>query len=247
MARTYNDAGIVLRRTDLHDHDRLLTILTREHGKISAMARGVRKPTAKLAAHVDLFAVAEMSFVAGRGPEILIGAVRRPDSYFDDGIEALAYASLLAEAADRFIEPSTPVSDLFDLLQQALQDLTHAPLRRVRALWHLYLLLDWMGHAPLLERCVQCGTPLPAAALAFMAHEGGFLCPDHRGLQPLLPLSVRPLLGLLAARDRAFFEFPFSSSDLFALESVILDLMEEHLASPLKSRAFLRAIAGAPR
>jgi DNA repair protein RecO (recombination protein O) len=242
MARTYNDSGIVLRRTDIRDSDRILTILTRSHGKISALARGLRKPTAKLAAHVDLFAQAEMSFVSGYNLEILTGAVRSPDSYFDDGIAALTYASLLTEVIDRTTEPSAPVPELYDLLTIALQDLAHSPTRRAAALWHLYRLLTWMGHAPLLTQCVQCGRALLPEALAFSAPAGGFFCPDHRANRPLLPISTRPLLSLLAASDREFFVFPFNPSDFHALEAVLLDLLEEHLSSPLKSRRFLRSL-----
>jgi DNA repair protein RecO (recombination protein O) len=242
MGATYNDSGIILRRTDFRDADRILTILTRHHGKISAMARGLRKPTAKLAAHVDLFAVSELSFATGYAMPILTGAVRHPDSYFENGLEAMAYAALLAEIVDRSTESSTPVSDLYDLLAAALQDLAHAPVRRPYSCWHLYRLLRWMGHAPLINACVQCGADLPPVALAFSAAAGGFFCPDHRASRPLLPLSTRPLLALLAADDASFFDFPFNASDLHAIEAVLLDCFEEHLPNPLKSRRFLRSV-----
>ena len=243
MARTYNDSGIVLRRTDLRDSDRILTVLTRDHGKLSVLAKGIRKPLAKLAAHVDLFAQAAMSFASGRSLEILIGAVRFPDTYFEDGLEAMVYASLLAEAIDRTTEPSSPVPALYDLLSLALRELAHASSsRRIIALWHLYRLLDWMGQAPLLSRCMVCSRALPDEALTFSAAAGGFFCPDHRQGRPLLPISVRPLLSLLASSDRDFFTFPFETQDLQALENLLLDLVEEHLPSPLKSRQFLRSV-----
>lgn len=244
MAASYTDSGIVLRRTDIRDNDRILTILTRDHGKVSALARGLRKPTAKLAAHVDLFAIAELSFATGYNLEILTGAVRHPDSYFTDGLEALAYASILAEVVDRSTEPSTPVPALYELLSQALVALAPAGPRRPVVLWHSYRLLDWMGHAPLLSQCAQCGTPLPPGPLAFSPPAGGFLCPDHRGSRPLLPLSTRPLLSLLAASDAAFFAFPFDASDLHAIETVLFDLFEENLPTPLRSRRFLRSLSG---
>ena len=203
MGATYNDSGIILRRTDIRDNDRILTILTRNHGKISAIARGLRKPTAKLAAHLDLFAIAQMSFATGYNLEVLTGAVRQSDSYFSDGLESLAYASLLAEIVDRTTESSAPVPELYDLLAQAFQDIAHSPSRQL-VLWHLYSLLDWMGHAPLLDKCAQCGSDLPALALAFSASEGGFFCPDHSSTRLLLSTSTRPLLSLLAQRDRDF-------------------------------------------
>jgi DNA repair protein RecO (recombination protein O) len=247
MARTYNDSGIVLRRTDVRDNDRILTILTHEHGKVSALARGLRKPTAKLAAHVDLFAQAEMSFATGYSLAILTGAVRTPGSYLGSSMEAMAYAGLLAEIVDRSTEDAAVVPDLFDLLQQAFEDLSSATSLRPVALWHLFRLLQWTGRAPLLDACVQCGRDLPAVPLAFSASAGGFYCLDHGGTRPLLPLSTRPLLFLLARSDPSFFDFPFDPSDLNALEKVLLDLFEEHLPSPLKSRRFLQSVLGARR
>ena len=245
MAASYTDSGIVLRRTDIRDNDRILTILTRDHGKVSALARGLRKPTAKLAAHVDLFAIAELSFATGYNLEILTGAVRHPDSYFTDGLEALAYASILAEVVDRSTEPSTPVPALYELLSQALVALAPAGPRRPVVLWHSYRLLDWMGHAPLLSQCAQCGTPLPPGPLAFSPPlPAVFFAPTTAALGPSLPLSTRPLLSLLAASDAAFFAFPFDASDLHAIETVLFDLFEENLPTPLRSRRFLRSLSG---
>jgi DNA repair protein RecO (recombination protein O) len=246
MARTYNDSGIVLRRTDVRDSDRILTILTHSHGKVSALARGLRKPGAKLAAHVDLFAQAELSFATGYNLEILTGAVRTPAPHLGSSLESMAYAGLLAEIVDRTTEPATPVPDLYDLLQSAFSALaTSGPALRPTALWHLFRLLDWMGNAPLLTACVQCGRPLPAEPLAFSATAGGFYDPEHRLGRPLLPLSTRPLLFLLASSDPDFFAFPFNAQDLNALEALLLDLFEEHLPSGLKSRRFLLSVLGA--
>src|SRR4030081_2051744 len=64
---TYVDEGIVLRRVDYSETDRVLTVLTRQHGKLGVLARGVRKQGSKLAPHTDLFTRSVMQLASGRG------------------------------------------------------------------------------------------------------------------------------------------------------------------------------------
>ena len=64
---TYLTEGVILRRVDYGEADRILTVLTREHGKIGVIARGVRKAGSRLAAHTDLFARSRMQLARGRG------------------------------------------------------------------------------------------------------------------------------------------------------------------------------------
>ena len=64
---TYSDEGIVLRRIDYGETDRILTVLTLEHGKIGVIARGVRKSQSRLASRTDLFTRSRMQLARGRG------------------------------------------------------------------------------------------------------------------------------------------------------------------------------------
>src|SRR5580765_2280386 len=59
--------GIILTRTDYAEADRIITFLTPDHGKLKAIAKGVRKAGAKLAGAVELFGISDISFVIGRG------------------------------------------------------------------------------------------------------------------------------------------------------------------------------------
>ena len=59
--------AIVLSRVDYGDSDRIITILTPEYGKLSLMAKGVRKINSKLAGGIELFSVFDAGFVMGRG------------------------------------------------------------------------------------------------------------------------------------------------------------------------------------
>jgi DNA repair protein RecO (recombination protein O) len=61
-----NTQGIILSRTDYGEADRILTFLTPDHGKVSVIAKGVRKQNSKLAGGIELFSVSEISYIIGR-------------------------------------------------------------------------------------------------------------------------------------------------------------------------------------
>src|SRR5438105_13293621 len=63
----FSTTGIVLARTDYGEADRILTFLTPDHGKVKAIAKGVRKIKSKLAGGIELFSVSDISLVIGRG------------------------------------------------------------------------------------------------------------------------------------------------------------------------------------
>jgi DNA repair protein RecO (recombination protein O) len=59
--------GIVLARTNYGEADRIITVLTPDHGKLRLMAKGVRRPKSKLAGGIELFSVSQLVFIRGRG------------------------------------------------------------------------------------------------------------------------------------------------------------------------------------
>ncbi|HSX27787.1 MAG TPA: DNA repair protein RecO [Patescibacteria group bacterium] len=59
--------GMVLARTDFQEADRIVTILTKDHGKLKAMAKGVRRPKSKLAGGIELFSVSNFTYLPGKG------------------------------------------------------------------------------------------------------------------------------------------------------------------------------------
>ena len=80
--RRYITQGIVLTRTDYAEADRILSFLTSDHGKVRAIAKGVRKERSKMAGGVELFCVNELSFIKGRG-EISTLVSSRLIKYFE--------------------------------------------------------------------------------------------------------------------------------------------------------------------
>lgn len=73
-SRTYKTEGIILKRQNLGEADRILTILTKHRGKISCIAKGVRKPTSRKSGHVELFDRTILYFAKGKNLDVLTQA-----------------------------------------------------------------------------------------------------------------------------------------------------------------------------
>ncbi|HSE61029.1 MAG TPA: DNA repair protein RecO [Candidatus Saccharimonadales bacterium] len=79
--RPYSTEAIILRRTNYSEADRVISFLTPERGKVSAIAKGVRKPKSKLAGGLELFAVCDITLMQGRGDLALVTSARMRQFY----------------------------------------------------------------------------------------------------------------------------------------------------------------------
>lgn len=145
--------GIVLARINFGEADKIVTLLTPDHGKLRLMARGVRKPKSKLAGGIELFSVSDLMFIQGRG-EIgtLISArlIRHYGQIVKD-IDRVQLGYELLKNLNRATEDE-PESKYFELLDQALQALDDSSInRQLIHIWFQAQLLKLGGHTPNLQ------------------------------------------------------------------------------------------------
>lgn len=119
--KTIRDTAIILRRTDYGEADRIMTFLTHDHGKIRAIAKGVRKQKSKMAGGIELFSVSEIHFIKGRGDIDTLVSTRLKNHYGDivkhlDRTE-LAYAFL--KIIDKTVEDHTG-QEYFTVIHESL-------------------------------------------------------------------------------------------------------------------------------
>ncbi len=118
---TYTDEGIVLRRIDYGESDRILTVLTLEHGKIGVIARGVRRSQSRLASRTDLFTRSRMQLARGRGElDVLTQAEFVTATPVRSDARRAACASLCAELTDRVLESHHADPEIYALVAAAL-------------------------------------------------------------------------------------------------------------------------------
>jgi DNA repair protein RecO (recombination protein O) len=245
---TYQADAVVLRRLDYGEADRILTLLTREHGKLSAIAKGSRRSKARLTSSLDLFARSTMMLAKGRNLDVVAQAQRRGDvRHIAGDLHRTAYACMVAEVADKVLEERHPVDDVFDLIVATIERLNtvdRSP--RADSAWFVMRILDLLGYQPQLFDCAGCGGALPEAAGWFSPLLGGVLCRrcgahDQAGS----PVSVNGLkvLRLMAAGDGTLYDrLKLTPQLLHEIEDALEAQLEYHLDRRLKSLEFIRGI-----
>ncbi|MCY3864171.1 MAG: DNA repair protein RecO, partial [Chloroflexi bacterium] len=142
--RQFRTQAIILSRRDFGEADRLLTLFTPARGKIRAIAKGARKPSAKVSGHVELFARSDCLIHLGRNLDILTQAeLIEPYLGLREDLARGAYANYVAELLDRFTADEEEASaELFTLLHQTLERIAAAADPRLAARYFELQLLD---------------------------------------------------------------------------------------------------------
>ena len=198
----YRDEGVVLRVQKLGEADRIITVLTKRHGRVRAVAKGVRRTRSKLGSLVEPFSHVDLQLYTGRNLDIVVQAEGLTpfgrDLVADYGRYTAATAVL--ETAERLTaEEREPSLRLFLLVIGALRALTGPDARNASLVLDAFLLraMSVAGYAPALGDCARCGAAGPH--LAFSVPVGGTVCPACRpaGAASPAPAAVELMLDLL--------------------------------------------------
>lgn len=179
----YKAEAIVLRSMVYRESDRILTLFTREAGKVSAIAKGVRKTTSRLRGAVQLFSHTRLVLYGGRSLDTVSqGEAEEDFSYLEQDLERFATASYCAELVDRLTPEREPQPKLFFLMLSMLRALKQGDLELTARVFELKL-LDILGYRPSLTECVVGNHQLSSAAregmqkVWFSIERGGVVCP----------------------------------------------------------------------
>ncbi|MFD7654057.1 DNA repair protein RecO [Actinosynnema sp. NPDC059797] len=204
MANLYRDTGVVLRVQKLGEADRIITLLTQRHGKVRAVAKGVRRTSSRFGARLEPFAHVDVQFYPGRSLDV-VTQVQTVDAFgvvlVDDYPRYTAGCAVL-ETADRLTaEEGEPVLRLYLLVTGALRALA-AKERDASLVLDAFLLraMAFAGWAPAVDECARCGDPGPHKA--FNVHAGGMVCARCRPPGSATPSgdTLRLLSALLHGR-----------------------------------------------
>jgi DNA repair protein RecO (recombination protein O) len=233
----YRDQGVVLRTHKLGEADRIITLFTAGHGRIRAVAKGIRRTKSRFGARLEPMSWVNGQFYEGRNLDIVtqVETAHRFDHLRTDP-ERLHRAAVMLEAVERTTQEGGPDRGIFNLLTGALRELDRTGNHSVLPAFVAKLLM-LEGIQPQINRCVQCGTQDRIEAINI--HQGGVLCHDHRSGQPIGP-AVRQALSLIFAGDiRQMLD---STAPAVAGETEILaiHLLEQHLERRLKSAIVFR-------
>jgi DNA repair protein RecO (recombination protein O) len=177
--RTYRTESIILRRTDFGEADRLLTLFSREYGKIRAIAKGARKPQTRKAGHVELFMRTNFLIAKGKNIDIITQAelVEAYGALREDLVRT-TYASYIVELLDRFTADEDRDLHKYNLLAEGLGWFATSDNMLLAARFYELRLLSLAGFQPQLFNCVSCGEAIQEQDQFFSAELGGLLCPN---------------------------------------------------------------------
>lgn len=129
MGRTYKTEGIILKRINYGEADRILTIYTKHYGKIKALAKGVRRITSRRGGNVELFNQAAIFLNKGRNLDILTEAqVTNAFKSWRRNLKKVATAYYFAELVDKLTPEEQPNQTVFQLLSRFLEKIGTASL-----------------------------------------------------------------------------------------------------------------------
>lgn len=201
MTSTLNLQAIVLGQEDWREHDALITLYTRELGKLEAVAKGLRKRESKLAAHLEPLTVTEVFLVNGRGLPIVAGSI--PQYRFPRNLDVgqVLVAGSIARLANRMTPLEGPDERVYDLLVDTLAAAAEPSIGDQTALLpsiFAWKLLAFSGYRPELKKCLRCQKRSIESAVELHAARGGAV---HRAcLGPdratSLPVSAATIKGL---------------------------------------------------
>ena len=218
--------GLVLRQTDYKDTDRILNVLTREHGKMTFRARGVRSRRSKLGSACQLLCYSEFTVFENRGSAVIDEAV--PLQMFPalrQDLTLLSLASYFAQVAEVVAQEDCPNPALLSLCLNAMYVLGQKPQALVKAAFELRCAC-LAGYAPMLEQCPVCGSEAPDR---FHLSAGGVVCAGCQSPEgvrvPLTPGMLAAMRYLAACPPARLFSFRLGENDLQALS----DLTERYL------------------
>ena len=206
----------------------MLTILAPRLGKISAIAKRVRRITSKFCGHVELFGVADFVLAEGRTWYVVTG-VETIRSFKSSSLTMTEQAGYAAKLIDRVIQEGDEASgQVFDLFDRTLTSLCVTPSSLVLRQFEWQLLLA-IGSQPELSRCSHCASALVQEQLGLCPRRGGALCPTCITAESVhVPISAETLKVL-----RLFERAPVILADRLQVSASIT----EELARV--SRAFL--------
>ncbi|MCE5314226.1 MAG: DNA repair protein RecO [Armatimonadota bacterium] len=246
--RTYTASAIVLRRIDLGEKDRILTIYAREQGKLSAVAKGARRPGSKLAGASEPFTYSRMFLSTGRDLDLLTQAdIKESFPNVKQSMAGIAYAVYMMELTNSFVDERQPNPELFDTLLSAMYVLESGTDPEITARYYEMGLLAVLGYEPHFETCLRCGKKVGRKKVAFSPALGGIVC-NECGVPPndtiwVPGAIVSYLRALKNAEPQNLKDMKFPQGALRDLAAMLRWHIRYRLEHELKSVDFIDAVA----
>ena len=236
--------AFVLKRMLFRESSLLVTLFSKEVGKLKVLAKGVRKEKKSSAAYFEPFTRLSLVYYEKLKSDIHLASetsVLDSSSFLRARLDYFSYASYLIDLVDTLFGFYDPHPDAFDLLAQAFSFFQSVPLANVARVFEVKL-LEQVGWLPVLNHCAVCGET-GLERVFFSPQQGGILCAKCELKEPrTLPLSPKTLESLHFFLKNSFAESVKYRIDLQTereLERAAERFIEFRIEYPLSSKRFL--------
>ncbi len=235
--------GMVLGVMPIGEYDKRITLLTKERGKITAFARGARRPNSQLLAATNPFSFGEFELFEGRRSyTVARAAIQNYFRELTENFEVTYYGFYFLEFADYYCQENNDEREMLKLLYQSLRALisTAYDNRLVRSVFELKALAI-NGEAPNVFSCLTCGGK--EQLLYFSVKRGGALCEACKDGVPdavrVAESTMYTMQYVISARIEKLYRFTVSDEVLRELQQVLKDYLRAYVGHPFKSLKIL--------
>lgn len=230
----YRDKAVVLRSYKLGESDRIVVVMTEQHGKVRAVAKGIRKTKSKIGARLEPLSHVEIQLYKGKDLDT-VSQVELIDSSarLHNNLDKLTQGMSMLEAVDQIAEDREPSPHLYRMLQGALQALMdqESPVMLAAFYWKL---LAAEGVCPQVHECLRCG--VKDGLVAFDIFHGGVQCRDCRTGIGISQAAIDLLQQVLGGQLNVALAQPESPAS-FEISQLATQAMEHHIERRLRSVA----------
>lgn len=240
----YQTEAILVAVRDWGDADKIVTLFSREYGKITAFANGARRPKSPLAGGMQLFTHMEVTLAPGKNSDSVKQCeIKHAFRKIQEDFICMAYGAFIAELTAELCPERQPEPQVFDLLLEVFQILTLRNPRMVALGW-AWQLLAISGYYPDFGHCTQCGQSIAFPAY-FSYANGGCVCQgcEHGGL-PEISEQVKDFITcLLHINWNKPACFTVNGTILMQTENLLMGYLAHCLDKPLRSMSFIKQVS----
>lgn len=231
----FRDRGVVLRTLRLGEADRIVTLMTEQHGKVRAVAKGVRRTGSKFGSRLEPLSHVALLGWQGRGDLDIVNQAEVIDTFrpVREDLDRMTAAMSLLEVVDQVGQERHANPRLYSMLVGALGALSETYSSMIAPAFFLKV-LALEGSEPVLDACVSCGEEAPDLLVAFDLTQGGVLCRSCRRGRSLSPHGLELLRRILGGGLSGVLAEP-RSAETDEIAILATEAMEAHLDRRLRS------------
>ena len=177
----YRTRGLIFKKEDRGETNELLTIYTKDFGKLKILGKAIKKIKSKLRSGAELFYLSEIEFIQGKTHKTLTDAISIEEfKNLKKNLRRLQIAYKISEILDKFIRGQESDERIWQLLIETFDRLNAPDLKPsicdLQYYYFFWNLLSFLGYQPQLYNCVLCQKRLTPENLYFNQKEGGLIC-----------------------------------------------------------------------